>query len=542
MYVLGYWHLYVPFFLIVIVAIVMTASLSPTKLFSDLTPATQAILTTIAITVVTTALFTRLTTGKPESKRDGGRVPFMPGYWLPVFGHNLQMAWNADGFLGRMRDRSPLGAFALSLAGRRRVFVHKPSLVAALMDGPRSAADEEYLKSSSPGFSDEERSHAWFPDVHTQYERLASGPSLAQLVDRTVKNVKVHIVDLVTFNSYPSDQMEWERFADADIIETPDGQRFIEADLVPLIKNFVTKTANPALFGSDFDKNFDDTAQLLWAYEAAFSAPFATWLPSWLTAWVPRPAVQKARRARRTLLLNLEEYHEAAEKVHSGEEAGIRWQDLDDASTLIKERIKAFRKHDVSIRARAASDLTLLRAMHTNAAPLTFWLLYETLRDPVLVQQIREETAPHVKAVQPKNEFNLGVWVPPRVEHLDIEALTTQCPLLKSAYVETMRLYTGAWSTRQLSKGTVLESSGKGEDGCVLEGDGAYVHAPHGLHHMDAQYFPDPNEWHGLRHIRESVNEKGAVSKTADLGTIRPYGECYLLYTLPAYINGNNTG
>lgn len=511
----------------------MGSDFSLVGLLSGLSPTTLAIITTAVTTVLTVSLLTRFTSGRPESKRDGGSVPFLPGYWLPYLGHALQMVWDTDGFLARMRDRSPLGAFSVIFSGRTYTFVHKPSMVAALMEETHAAAvDDERLDTSIDGFSKEERSQAWFLALQATYERLAAGPILKQLVDATVHNLRSHIVDLVTFNSYPSDQMEWERFADADIVETPDGQRHIEVDLVPLIKNFVAKTANPALFGTDFDKNLDEVPQLLWAYEALFPPPSvasSTWpLPGWLAAWVPRPAIQKARRARRTLLLSLEEFHDAWDKFLAGEEPGIRWQDLDDVSTLVKERIKVFRDHGVPIRTRAAADLALLWDMHAKAAPLTFWMLYEILRDPVLVQQIRDETAPHLRAVQPKNEFSLGVWVPPRVEHLDLEALVTQCPLLKSTYVETMRLYTDAWSGRRLSKRTVLGAGeGEGEDRCVLdEGDSVYV--SHGLHHLDPRYFPEPKEWQGARHVKESVDDKGRVSRTADFGTIWPFGELAL--------------
>lgn len=478
----------------------------------------------VAIVVFTIALLTRLTTGKAESQGNGGKVVATPGYWLPYLGHIPQMAWDTDGFLAKMRDRSPLGAFSLKLMGNLHTFVHQPSMVTSLMNKPHSVADEEWISEhlmfSNFGFKSSDKPHFknWFPEIHKQYNYLVSGPSLTELVDKTVQNVKVAIADLVTFNTYLSDQMEWERLADVDIVETASGERVVEADLMDLTKNFVAKTANPALFGGDLDKNFDDISQLIWDFDAAFVL-LAMGLPS----WIPWPKFQRARTARRRMLSYLEEYHDAMEKHCKGEDPGLRWQDLDSASTVVKERTKVFRRQNIPIRARASCDFGLIWAMNANANPLTFWLLYEIYRDEVLLHQIREEIAPYVKAVQPKNEFSLGVWVPPRIDELDVEALITRCPLLKSAYVETLRLYTGVWSIKWLKEGTVLKNTAKGDDGYVLQ-KGTYAHAPHEVHQLDPRYFPDPEEWHGARHVKESVGEDGKLTRTADLGTIRPYG------------------
>jgi cytochrome P450 len=482
-------------------------------------PTTLAIL----VSIVTIAILTRLTSGKAETKVDGGRTPFSPGYWLPFLGHVPQMAWDADGFLGKMRDRSPAGAFSLNLMGSRHTFVHQPAMVTALMNKPHHVVDDEWIPDrlmfSNFGFIAPKGMDwkAGFQQLAGLYKHLLSGPSLSGMVEQTVKNIKHSIGDWVTFNSYPSDQMDWERQANADVVETPSGERFVEADLMELVKNFVAKTANPTLFGTDLDSNFEDIAQCIWDFDAAFVL-FASGTPG----WVPWPRLQKAQNARRKMISYMSEYHEAWERQLNGEDPGLRWQDLESASTMIKERIQVFRSLNWPIQARASVDFALIWAMNGNANPLTFWIIYEIFRDPVLLEQIREEIAPYVKAVQPKNEFHLGVWIGPKLEKVDIDGLITKCPLLKSAYVETLRLYTGAWSIKWLKESTSLKN--KGDDGCMLQ-KGDYAHAPHEVHQLDPRYFPDPDEWHATRHVKEEVDEKGNLTRTADLGTIRPFGK-----------------
>lgn len=477
----------------------------------------------IIISIATIALLTRFTSGKAETESNGGRIAFSPGYWLPYLGHVPQMAWDTDGFLSKMRDRSPTGAFSLNLMGSRHTFVHQPSMVTALMNKPHSVADEEWIADglmfSNFGFIAPKGMDwkAGFRELHGLYKHLLSGPSLNGMVEQTIKNIQYHIGDWVTFNSYMSDQMEWERQANAEVVETPSGERFVKADLMELIKNFISKTANPTLFGTDLDKNFEDIAQCIWDFDAAFVA-----LAMGLPGWVPWPRLQKAQAARRRMISYMSEYHEAWEKQLAGEDPGLRWQDLDSASPFIKERIQAFRSHKWPIQARASTDFALTWAMNGNANPLTFWIIYEIFRDPVLLEQIREEIAPYVKAVQPKNDFHLGVWIGPKLEKVDIDGLITKCPLLKSAYVETLRMYTGVWSIKWLKESTNIK--GKGDNGYMLQ-KGDYAHAPHEVHQLDPRYFPDPDEWHATRHIREEVDEKGNMVRTADLGTIRPFGE-----------------
>lgn len=532
----------------------MADKLSLATLGEGTTTTALAILTTaVLLPLITIAILTRRTTGETETKADGGRRPFMPGYWLPFLGHTPQMAWNAGGFLSALRDRSPLGAFTLKFSERRYAFIHNPHMVDTLLQThDQRRQDEVKLGIRSFGQELSGEGTKWQSDIISDLPSL----STKELVVKMIESAKVHIVDLITFNTYPSDQMEWERQADADIIETPEGERFVEIDLVQLVKNFIAKTANPVLFGPDLDKNFEDVPQLLWDYEALFEPPFSLRVfPSWLTVWLPRPTIQKAKRAQRVLLSYLQEYHEAVEKQHKGEDPGYRWHDLDRADEAIKKRNTIFFENKVPMRARAASDLSLLRAVHAKTAPLTFWMLYEILRDPVLHQQIREEIAPHVQAAQPKNEFNLGVWVPPTVTKLDLTALLTECSLLQSAYVETLRLYTASWSARRIEGESVVLKPGEGggTGGCILE-DRMYALAPHGLHQMDPRYFPEPNDWQGARHVKdedatkprkaESLNDAKPTRPSeslkamiidedhkALLGTIQPYGKQHKLRT-----------
>ena len=484
----------------------------------------QPTVVTVIVTLLVVAITTRLVSGTSETGGDDARIAPTPGYWVPYFGHGPQVAWNADSFLASLRDKYPKGVFSLHLMGKVHTIVHSPSLVDDLINKSPSVADDKWiwgsLMTSNFGVSSSDMALYWkmFPDLQAEFKHLLAEDSLGELVHITARHLKDAIADWVTFNSYPADQMEWERMAEADVIETPSGESFVDADLMELTRNFVAQTATPSLMGTDFVTNFPEFAQCLWQFDAAFAM-----LAMNMSAGFPSPRLQQARRARRFALSYLYEFHEAMDKELNGEDPGIRWQDLDNVSTLVRARAEVYRKHQIPIRVRAASDLSLLWAMNANSGPLLFWMLLEIYRDPVLLEQIRDEISPYVKGVQPKNEFGMGVWISPSIETLDVDGLINHCPLLNSAYLETLRLYTGAWSLRRVQQDTTLHGAGKGHETYVLK-KGTYAHASHELHQLDPSYFPNPREWQNVRHVKEKMDASGKPVQTVDLGTIKPYG------------------
>ena len=476
----------------------------------------------ILCSIIALLITTRLLTPRSESGPPNACIAGSPGYYIPYVGHVPQMLYDVDGFLASMRKPFPSGIFSLHLMGTKHTFVHKPQFSTQLMNKPQSVADENFLAlrlmQSNFGLSKKDmvKYLEIIDDVNPLLHQLLSGEVLTGLIDTTARNLKSTVADFVTFNSYPADQMEWERAALADVVESKDGEEWVEADLVALTKNFVAHTANPSLFGTDFCVNFPDFAECIWDFDAAFVAMMLK-VPSWL----PIPSLNRAKRAQRKLHNYLAEFHEAYQKHMAGEDPGHRWNDLDNVGKLVKLRAEQFEKAKLSTTARSGWDLGLLWAMNANSSPMVYWMLLHICRDTVFMEQIREEIAPYVQAVQPKNEFGMGVWIPPKIETLDVEGLISKCPLLKSAYVESMRLYTGVWSVKWINQDTTI---GRGEESYLLK-KGEYAHAPQETHQLDPKHFPDPMEWIGDRHVREEVDKDGQKYRTADMGSIRPYGK-----------------
>ena len=212
------------------------------------------------------------------------------------------------------------------------------------------------------------------------------------------------------------------------------------------------------------------------------------------------------------------------EKKANGQDPGPEWSNLDDVSAMLKQRLEVYRQHNLSIDSRAALELALLWAMNANANALIFWMLNHIYADKDLLSTLRKEIAPYVQAVQPKQ--TLGVAEPPRLDSVDIEALVTKCPLLKSCYIESLRLDAAPWSFRVMQQDFVLSSPKDKSADKFLLNKGTYAHIAHSMHHTDPAYFEDPRVWKADRHVRYEKTEDSTEAKaTAEMGSIRPYGE-----------------
>lgn len=251
------------------------------------------------------------------------------------------------------------------------------------------------------------------------------------------------------------------------------------------------------------------------------------YLATGLPRWTPFPPLTRAHIGLRQMMRASSAFHVAMEKKANGEDPGAEWSDLDNVGALVKARMEQYRKHDFSIEARAACEVALLWAMNANANPLVFWMLNRIYADKVLLEQIREEVAPYVRAVQPTQEF--AVPEQPRLESLDHDALATKCPLLKSCYIESLRIDTGVWSFKVMRQDLVLSGRGKEAEEAdkFLLKKGTYAHFAADLHHTNPDYFDEPRAWKADRHIKyEEAAEKGGERKaTVDMGTVRPYGK-----------------
>lgn len=159
--------------------------------------------------------------------------------------------------------------------------------------------------------------------------------------------------------------------------------------------------------------------------------------------------------------------------------------------------------------------------MTVNANLLVFWLILHILATPGLAARIREEVAPYVQVSEPVTIGSISSAPELKIAH---EMLSSNCALLKSAYLEALRLSSQPWSIRKVTAAENVVISAEKKEGNSIPSyavrPGEYVTLPHDLHQVDARYYEDPLVFRPERFIKE--DEKGVVS--VDMGSMKPFG------------------
>lgn len=484
-------------------------------------PIALALVGLLVLLIITRASSSRNLSPASVDNSDGVKtVPAVP-YWLPLIGHIPHMAYDADGFVKGLRNRFTNGIFSLNFGGTTHNIMYTPGLATALLNQKQSVANSEEVAHTLMervfGFpkGEHDKYVAALPDLMACYHtNLVSEPCLGEMVAQTAQRCRATIKDLVTANDSIVDQMQWERTSNVKVTTDTSGVSVVEASLLPLIRDYVACTANPTIMGSDFLANFPDFFDGIWSLDSGFLL-----LAAGLPRWLPIPSLTRAHLAKRRLMDEITLFHEALEKDANGEDPGPKWTGLDDVGSLVKARIPVYRKHGFSIHARAAAEHALMWAANANSNTLIFWMVTRIYADKALLEMLREEMDPYVQAFQPKPDFLLPE--PPRLEKFDVEGLCANCPLLKSCYVECLRLDTAPWSLKVVKQDFVLQSRDKDAQGWLLH-KGEYAHAAHDLHNTDPNHFDNPTVWKADRHVKYASDGKHG---TADMGSIRPYGE-----------------
>lgn len=482
---------------------------------------------TIALGTILVLILTRLISSlslssKPDNPNGAKPVPQVP-YWIPLLGHIPNMAINSNAFVSRLRQTYTSGIFALNFGSTTHSIIYDPHLATALLNQKTSNADNHSVSRRIMqyvfGFPSREldKYEAALGELLVAYKHLQVEPYLGDMVDVTVRKTRENVTNLVSFMESPVDQMPWEKISDVDVVKNGAGDEVVEASLLPLIRDFCAWTANPAIMGTDFLQNFPEFFDDLWIVDRGF-----LYLATGLPRWTPIPMLTRAHIARKRNLDRMDVFHDMMERHWNGQEVDSKWTSLDDVGSLIKARMEIYRKHKMSIRARASIEHALNWASNANSNALVFWMINRIYEDRALLAMLRDEIAPYVHVEQEKT--GLPIAEPPRITKFDVDALCTECPLLKSCYVECLRLDSGTWSFKEIKSDFVLQSRQKDAQPWLLR-QGTYAHVAHDLHNSDPNYFDHPMVWKADRHIKFDEKEK----RTADMGTIRPYGKFVIL-------------
>lgn len=426
--------------------------------------------------------------------------------------------------------------FSLHMGGKTHNMVTTPSLMHSLFVQRTTTSQDAFIGyimvavfGCPKEVSGMDPSH--LRSLHSSLNLLMRDPCLTNMVTTTVKAIEKEASNLVSFSSSLIDQSPWERVSQVNVSE--DNPYVCEANLFALVRNFVGTIGTKTLMGQAFMDFYPTVLEDLWTFDRQFNALLLGTPP-----WFPLPSISAAYSARSKLNRAMGAFHTAFAATDAGENPGFEWHDLDDVSEVMQARARGWIKTGLDPKATGPGDVAILWAMNVNANLAVYWLLLHIISDADLLAAILEEIAPFAKAKRPDPAVSGFPMPEPPTLSLDIDGLMNSCPKLKAAYYETLRLDSSAFSYKEVvSDFTAAESQ---EDAALRNQKprsfsfktGEYVCIPHGMHHHDALYYPDPNKFDPRRFLVEDDTQAGQEKKksnssrglTANMSAIRPFG------------------
>ncbi|KUJ18102.1 cytochrome P450 [Mollisia scopiformis] len=394
-------------------------------------------------------ILTRLWTGFVKARRQSNtgppekQVPILP-YWLPYVGHAISFAWSFDDMLAYGRDITTDGIFGLRIMGSTHNFVLMPSLAKQIfLQRPAALTSDDFIhwihdKYFGDGGAARKIGHDNYHAVHQTLTSLMKEAFLKPATDRTAQLVEERTPHMFTLSTNLASQNEWERCAGAVAME----KSAVEVNLFKLTMNFVGDIAGTVLMGKAFLDNNPGIMQDLWTFDSGFNA-LLTGVP------VITRGLTKATNARARINSAVHEWNHAVTNMLDGKEVDAKWNDLSDVSETMRLRLRALQKVDADNPFAIASNVAVYWGLMVNANKVIFWMLLHIISNPDLLETVRKEIKPYAQVT--RSGFDSL--------KLDVEGLLKSCPILKSCFFESMRLYTAGVSYKKVLQNVTLTES-----------------------------------------------------------------------------------
>lgn len=160
-------------------------------------------------------------------------------------------------------------------------------------------------------------------------------------------------------------------------------------------------------------------------------------------------------------------------------------------SPLPRQHLALYTRHEADIEDIARLEVGMSIAFLDNTAPALFWLLMFIYSRPQLLQEVRKELEAIVKTTTNANGE--------AVRNLDITTVTNSCPLLTSAFQETLRYRSMGTAVRQVMEDTILDGKWLLKKDALIQMPSRVIHVNSSIWGSDAADF-DP-----YRFTKESI-------------------------------------
>ncbi|KAF2181853.1 cytochrome P450 [Zopfia rhizophila CBS 207.26] len=476
---------------------------------------TTSPLISIFSTFIITCIFTRIVTGARSriSKNQidaGSKTPSRIPYWVPFVGSAVSFAKDIEGTIARGRDASGDGVISYRIGPSKYYVVNMPSLVQQVFAQKLSVLSKEKILQwfMNATFADRHATrdeyHA-FHAAHTALNLMLKDDFITEATNKTARAVEAEAGSLVTSAPWATPDSEgkpleqWEEAGDVKF--NSDGT--FDANFYGLIVNYMGQIVIDMLYGKELIKNNPKLQNDLWDFDEGVHH-LVTTLLSKVTA-----AGRRAVASRDRLKEAMEEWHNAVAAKHRGDDPGPKYQNLDDISKVMEDRVKVWVDNQASAILQKTTDVSVIWGVNVNSNKNVFWMLLQIYSRVELLSDIREEIAPYVK-VSPTGARGLNGF--PKLQ-IDVDGLCKNCPLIKASFYETMRINMSGLGIRQVVKDVVLKESaadaamfGKKRPQSYTIPAGTTLVLANGTMQQDPRIFENPDQFFPQRFIEDQEN------------------------------------
>ncbi|KAL5319479.1 hypothetical protein ACEPPN_012533 [Leptodophora sp. 'Broadleaf-Isolate-01'] len=232
-------------------------------------------------------------------------------------------------------------------------------------------------------------------------------PYMTNTSQVSLKHLERNIPQMISFISTPIDLQPWEHHAEAHFISPLE----TELNLQSLIRSMMGHVLVPAVFGYSLLEKHPSILQDMYDMDLG-----RNYLLRNLPPWTPWPGVVKAHIARSKVWTSLDDVQRILDASVNSMSGGAdsTWGDLED----------------------------ILHSLITHPTLLPLWQILHILSTPNLLALIRAEITSYATVSKP---FSIGAISEAPKLALSLEGLVTKCPLLKSTFLETLRLVDRGW-------------------------------------------------------------------------------------------------
>ncbi|KAM3077156.1 hypothetical protein ACMFMG_003377 [Clarireedia jacksonii] len=400
---------------------------------------------------------------------------------IPYLGHMIGMARKKFNYYVDLSHKSHLPILTLALPGVKMYIINNVSLIQFVQKQPRTLAfppiaakfasrvcgvSPEATKICMTNVNGEDGNFGLSMDSHVAIrDALLPGAGLDQMNRLMIENVANSVDSLI-----------------------PSGHKIVQIGLSAWLREMITLATTNSVYGPQNPFKRADIRDDFWKYESQLMRLLFGIFPSILarTGFQARARVAQA----------FEQYFRAG--------------GVEQASILMRNRYEAGARNGVPEADIARYEVGGSIAILVNTAPALFWLMYFVYADSKLLEDIRKEVGALVEVRRgPHGET---------IRSLDITNVKTSCPLLLSAFQETLRHRSMGTSVREVMTDTIL-------DGKWLLKKNSMVQMPSRVIHLDSDVWGnDVHEFKAGRFLTGTDKENSKSRKRANPAAFRAFG------------------